>query len=155
MRMPSIPATFAAVLLTANLFAIDVRLGTWKLNPAKSKFVGGVVIKSQTDVREAGPGGFVQVTCTRELSDGRMEKFTYSYKYDGRAYPAKGASFGSIAVRRVDNQTTKFELAKDGTKYDVRGLTSVSADMRTMTQTIKGVDAAGKPVDMVLVFERK
>jgi len=141
--------------LAVCLLAADVRLGTWKLNVAKSKFSGGVAVKSQVDVREALPDGRVQTTRTRELADGKTEKYILVYKYDGRDYPVKGAPFDMIAVKRIDNQTTRFEATKKGTKYEVIGTTMVSTDLRTMTQTSKGTDANGNPVSSTLVFDRK
>lgn len=141
-------------LAFTGLAATDIRLGTWKLNVAKSK-TSGPAIKSQTDVREALPDGRVQLSRTIEYMSGTTEKLVFAFKYDGRDYPVKGAPFDTIAVKRIDNQTIKFRATKEKSKYDISGTTVVSTDLRTMTQTSKGTDADGKPVEATLVFERK
>jgi hypothetical protein len=140
--------------LTLGLYAADVRLGTWQLNLKKSK-VSGPAIKSQTDIREALPDGRVQITRTRELADGKIEKYSFSYKYDGREYPVKGAPFDMISVKRIDNNTTRFETTRKNSKATSIGTTVVSADRMTLTQTSKAVDAAGKMTESTLVFDRK
>ena len=151
-------AFYAAVIgvlgLTIGLYAADVRLGTWQLNLKRSK-IAGPAIKSQTDIREALPDGRVQITRTRELADGKIEKYSFSYKYDGREYPVKGAPFDTIAVKRIDNNTTRFETTKKNSKATSIGTTVVSGDRMTLTQTTKSVDAAGKMTESTLVFDRK
>jgi len=147
-------AVVLGIVSLAGAYVVDVRLGTWKLNLAKSK-TGGAAVKSQIDVREAMPDGRVQVTRKRELVDGKSENYVFSYKYDGREYAVKGAPFDVVAVRRIDKYTTRFETSKKGTKYNVTGMTVISPDAQTMTQTSKGTDAAGKPVESSLVFNRK
>jgi hypothetical protein len=137
-----------------SLFGADVRLGNWKLNVAKSKF-GGPAIKSQSDLREALPDGRIQHSVTREYADGKIEKYTLTYKYDGREYPVKGAAFDTVAVKRIDSQTTKFETSKKNSKAYMTGMTVVSPDARTLTQTVKAFDEKGKAVDSVFVFDRK
>jgi hypothetical protein len=42
---------------------------------------------------------------------------------------------------------------KDGTILG-RGTYEVSEDGQTMTATVSGIDAAGKPFDQVIVFDR-
>src|SRR6266699_284740 len=98
------------------MFAADSSVGTWKLNATKSKFTGSYVVKSQTDVREATPDGGVKVTRTGQLADGTPVKGSFAYKYDGKDYPATGLAFDAISVKRVDANTTTFDVRKNGGK---------------------------------------
>jgi hypothetical protein len=142
-------------VMAVALFAADNAAGTWKLNAAKSKFMGSVVVKSQTDVREATPDGGMKVTRTGQLADGTALKGSYTYKYDGKEYPATGLAFDVLAVKRVDANKTTFEVKRTGGKYHVTGQTVISADGKTMTQTAKGTDADGKPISSTVVFDKQ
>ncbi len=66
-----------------GMFGADSSLGTWKYNAAKSKTTSTNPIKSQTDVREAAPGGGEKVIRTGQLADGTSLNSTYTFKYDG------------------------------------------------------------------------
>jgi hypothetical protein len=136
-------------------FGADSSVGTWKLNAAKSKFTGSYVVKSQTDVREATPDGGVKVTRTGQLADGTPVKGSFEYKYDGKEYPAIGLAFDVLSVKRVDANTTTFDVKKTGGKYHVTGQSVISADGKTMTQTAKGTDAEGKPISSTVVFDKQ
>lgn len=141
-------------ITSVMMFAADTSAGTWKLNAAKSKFTGSYVVKSQTDVREATPDGGVKVTRTGQLADGTPIKGSYTYRYDGKEYPATGLAFDVLSVKRIDANTTTFEVKKTGGKYHVTGQTVISADGKTMTQTAKGTDADGKPISSTVVFDK-
>ncbi len=159
-KMKKIAAKLSMLLmglaLTAGVtFAADSTVGTWKLNAAKSKFSGSYALKSQTDVREATPEGGVKVTRTAVLGDGTAVSGSFSYKYDGKEYPATGLAFDVVSVKRTDPSTTTFEVKKTGGKYHVTGQTVISADGKTMTQTAKGTDADGKPISSTSVFDKQ
>ena len=158
--MKKIAANLSMLLIglaitAAVTFAADSMVGTWKLNAAKSKFTGSFVVKSQTDVREATPDGGVKVTREGQFGDGTAIKGSFTYKYDGKEYPATGLAFDVLSVKRIDPNTTTFEVKKTGGKYHVTGQTVISADGKTMTQTAKGTDAEGKPISSTSVFDKQ
>ena len=156
--MKKLIASSSVLLLaitTTMTFAADSMVGTWKLNAAKSKFTGSYVVKSQTDVREATPDGGLKVTREAQLGDGTAVKGSFTVKYDGKEYPATGLAFDVLSVKRVDPNTTTFEVKKTGGKYHVTGQTVISADGKTMTQTAKGTDADGKPISSTTVFDKQ
>lgn len=144
-----------AAITTIGVFAADSSVGTWKLNVAKSKITGNYPIKSQTDVREATPDGGVKVTRAGQWGDGTPNKGSYSYKYDGKEYPATDAPFDVLSVKRIDANTTAFEVKKTGAKYHLTGQNIISTDGKTLTQTSKGTGADGKPLASTLVFDRQ
>lgn len=151
----SVATVVAGILITASgMLGADIRLGNWKYNPAKSKITGANQLKSQTDIVEATPDGKITVNRTGQFADGTAFKYSFSYKYDGRDYPVKGAPFDMISVKRVDMSTTKFELSKSGSKYQLKGTTVISRDAQTRTITSEGTDAAGKPISQTTVFNR-
>ncbi len=144
------------VAITAiGMFGADSSAGTWKFNAAKSKTTAANPIKSQTDVREATPDGGGKVTRTGEMADGTAVNFSYTFQYDGKEYPATGGPFDTIAVKRVDANTTSFEVKKTGGKYHLTGRNVISKDGKTLTQTAKGTDADGKPMTATSVFDKQ
>lgn len=137
------------------MFAADSSVGTWKYNTAKSKSTSSNAIRSQTDVREATPDGGAKLTRTTEYADGSTVNYSVSFKYDGKEYPATGAPYDMVSVKRIDANTVAFETRKTGGKYHMTGKSIVSKDGKTLTQTIKGTDAQGKPVTATAVFDKQ
>jgi hypothetical protein len=137
------------------MFGADSSIGTWKLNVSKSKYTGSSPVKNQTDVREATPDGGIKVTRTGQLSDGTPVKGSFTYKYDGKEYSGTGLAFDVVSVKRVDANTTTFEVKKAGGKYHLTGQSVISKDGKTLTQTNKGTDADGKPITVMLVYEKQ
>ena len=147
---------FIGMAITAiGMFGADSSLGTWKFNAAKSKSTSANPIKSQTDVREATPDGGVKVTRTGQMLDGTPSNYSYTYKYDGKEYPATGGPFDTISVKRIDANTTSYEVRKTGGKYYGAGRNVISRDGMTLTQISKGTDAEGRPVTYTAVFDRQ
>jgi hypothetical protein len=139
-------------ITTIGMFAADSAVGTWKFNPTKST---NSALKSRTDVREETADGGIKVTRTEERPTGGPTQATYTYKYDGKEYPATGAQFDTIAVKRVNANTSSWEVKKSDGKYHQTGRIVVSKDGKTMTQTFKGTDADGKPVQGTNVYDKQ
>ena len=134
------------------LFAADNTVGTWKLNPAKSK---GSKLTSRTDVREATPDGGLKVTRTDESKTGGPSESTWTVKPDGKEYPVTGGQFDTVSTKRVDANTLSWEVRKSGGKYHQTGRTVLSKDGKTLTQTFKGTDADGKAVHGTNVYDKQ
>jgi hypothetical protein len=136
-------------------FAADNTVGTWKFNPAKSKPANAGAFKSRTDVREATPDGGVKVSRTEQSTAGESSESSYTYKTDGKEYPATGGQFDKVSVKQIDARTTSWEVKKTGGKYHQTGRNIVSKDGKTWTQTFKGTDAQGKSVHGTNVYDRQ
>src|SRR3954453_1735859 len=119
---------------TALAQASDPLVGTWKLNPEKSKGP----YKSGTSVFEADGDG-VKGTVDLAAADGTAYHWTFAAKYDGKDNPVTGNNpFGdSIALTRVDTHTTQ-SIVKQGGKQVATQTTTVSADGKTRMTTTKG-----------------
>ena len=153
--------TFALATLvitsTSAAFAADNSLGTWKLNPAKSKYSPGPFpVKSITAVREAADNG-VKVTTTGERSDGSAINTTYTAKFDGSSasLSGQGAPYDTISLKQVNANTFTYETKNSANKYHATGKLVISADGKTMTMKAKGTDANGKPMDVTLVYDKQ
>ena len=149
-------STVGVVLTAAALTAaqtVDPRVGTWNLNVAKSKYSPGPAPKSQVlTIEAAGKGEKVR---SETVSDTGTRVTEYSAEFDGTPHPLKGTDAAdSVTLKRVDAHTTERVDSKAG-KTVTTYRRVVSKDGKTMTVTIKGTDASGKPVNNVVVFEKK
>jgi hypothetical protein len=149
-----------AVVLGVNVTnlsaqASDPRVGTWKLNVAKSKYNPGPAPQSQTLKVEASDKG-EKVTSEVVGADGKRTTSTYTANFDGKDYPLSGSLVGAdkVSLKRVDARTTERTDKKDG-KAVMTLKRVVSQDGKTMTVTTKGTNAEGKPVNNVVVFDKQ
>jgi hypothetical protein len=130
----------------------DPRIGTWKLNVAKSK---DNTRKSETRTyTQSGDS----VTAHIEIvnSGGSAQAYGYTGKSDGKDYPWTGQVPGgaeTVSVKRVGNTFTSG--SKKGGKLLFTTRITFSADGKVMTLTTKGTDADGKPIDAVRVYDKQ
>jgi hypothetical protein len=148
-------ALVASLMVVVVLFAqTDPRIGSWKLNPEKSKYDPGPAPKSDSRRYEATPDG-TRATVITTPASGSPTTVTYTAKLDGRDYPISGSpTFDTIAIRRVDDHTAEVTLKKGG-KVVQTSKSVISQDGKTMTNTISGTDSSGQPVHNVLVFDKQ
>jgi hypothetical protein len=132
-------------------------IGTWKLNVAKSNFGTVSPPKSQTRKVEAQGNG-AKYTFEGVAADGGKIAYSYSTNYDGKDMPITGVGQANgadtIAITRVNSNTTTSTLKKAG-KVVGTTTTTVSKDGKTTTLDSKGVDASGKPRNVVSVYNKQ
>ena len=149
--------SMAAVLVvgilggTALAQSNDPLIGSWKLNPAKSKGMKG----GTTKIEAVGEG----VKFSSDLvaaADDKPRHSEFSGKYDGKDNPVTGDNpYGNtVALTRIDAKTTRLTFKQDG-KATANVTIVLSADGKTRTSTAKGKDAKGQPVDTVSFYEKQ
>jgi hypothetical protein len=128
----------------------DPLVGTWKLNPEKSKGA-----KSGTTVVEAAGKG-VKWTVDMVSADGTPAHWSFTADYDGKDVPVTGNSpYGNTAnLTRVDAKTVRITSKQDG-KVTTTSTIVVSADGKTRTSTTKGKNPKGETVDVSSVYEKQ
>jgi hypothetical protein len=151
-------ALLGLVLFTAGLALAqsDPFVGTWELNVAKSKFGPGAERKSETRIVESSPTG-MKVSVDRTNADGSNQQYNYTTNFDGKPHPITGmAPYGadSVAVTLGTSNALSFKLTKGG-KAVGSGTSVVSADGKTLTVASKGIDANGKTVSSVAVYDKR
>ncbi len=140
------------------LQAADGFVGTWKLNVAKSTFAKGHEIKDQTVViAEQGDNRVVTVKSTDGTGKATASKYMSPLKGGTVTYtegaPAAGA--GAIVVtKRVDANTTDGTSTLNG-KVVRATHTVLSADGKTLTQSVTYTGDDGKSSKATLVMERQ
>jgi hypothetical protein len=147
---------FTAVLAVASLaaFAADSYVGTWKLNVSKSKYNPGPPSKSGELHNETWGADGVKVTVDTVDGEGAKLHWTYSAKFDGKDYPVTGRpDIDTMMLKRIDASTVEATAKKGGAVVQTVRST-VSADGKTRTSTVKGKNQRGQTVDHTLVYDR-
>ena len=97
------------------------------------------------------------IQITEEIVNVSGERLTISAKakFDGKDYPVTGTpQADTVAYQRVDANTIK-GVAKKAGKVVMNETVVVSPDGKTMTGIYSGIDAIGRPVTAVAVFEKQ
>jgi hypothetical protein len=145
----------SVVMLAQN--SADPRVGTWKLNLAKSNFAGMPAPKSETRIIEARGKG-EKITFKGIAADGSPIAFTITTNLDGKPVPFVGTGVAggadTDAPKRIDPYTVTSTSTKAG-KVVARSKYVVSKDGTVTTQTRKGTDAKGQPITQVLVWDKQ
>jgi len=133
----------------------DPFLGVWQLNVAKSKFSPGPPPKSQTMYiweDEAKIRKNSQVTIS---GAGVPNAVVAIHIYDDTPRPVSGAQgYDSSAYTRVDDHTIKSRYLNAGKVLQTATWT-VSQDGKTLTYTATGVDANGRQVNQLRIYEKQ
>lgn len=143
-----------ALALNVSAAAADQQSGTWKMDPAKSKYSPGPAPKSIT-VKIDSDADNIKLSSDGIDAAGNPTHVEFTAKYDGKDYPITGVpNADTVALERIDASTTKSTAKKAGEV--VMTVTSVvSKDGKTRTSTFKGKDAQGQDVNNVVVYNKQ
>jgi len=143
-----------ADLTNLSAQASDPRMGTWKLNVAKSKYSPGPAPQALTvKVEPSGQGE--KVIAEFVNADGTRTTTQYTANFDGKDNPLTGSQMADVvSLKRIDARTTE-RTDKKGDKVAQTLRRVVSQDGKTMTVTTKGTNAQGQAVNNVVVFEKQ
>ena len=149
-----LPAAILFMGFALSAQAADPIVGTWKLNVAKSTYSPGPAPKSITAKIEAAGEG-EKLTADGVRGDDTPIRVEYTAQYDGKDYPVSGSPMAdTVSLKRLDANTTE-RTDKKGGKV-VQTLTrKLSSDGKTLTVTIKGTDAEGRPINNLAMFEKQ
>jgi hypothetical protein len=157
MRIKNFAAFATTLLLVALVLSAapaDQQSGTWKMNPAKSKYSPGPAPKSIT-VKIASDADNIKLASDGIDAAGNPTHVEYTAKYDGKDYPVTGVpNADTVAVERLDANTIRSTTKK--CDQVVMIVTSViSKDGNTRTSTFKGKNAEGQDVNNVVVYDKQ
>lgn len=144
------------VLITAAvmLSPADGFMGTWKQNLAKSTYSPGPAPKSAT-YTHTQDGDWVIQKCDFINSEGKSISTTTRFKRNGKEYPYTSFSGAhkTITSKRINARTNE-AIVKYGTeKETVRDV--LSADGKTITRIITGIDTKGQLIRESQVYEKQ
>ena len=147
---------FAMLAFASTLFAADPFVGTWKLDPSKSKHSGNAPnAKEATLVIEEQSDNY-HVTVTGTNSDGSplSVKYTVPMKGGTGQVEAGGDVFDAVSSKRIKSNQRENTYMKGGKNAGTRR-SVVSKDGKTLTNTFKGTDPQGNPVTSTQVFDKQ
>jgi hypothetical protein len=128
-------------------------VGTWIANIEKSQRHANHQFQSATMTFEV-IGERVTLTHAGVNMSGKHETGTTVLQADGQEHAVSPQAHGIVVVTRwADAHTLETEARKDGRALG-GGTYVVSADGKSLTATVAGIDAAGKPFEQVIVFDR-
>ncbi|HEX3821942.1 MAG TPA: hypothetical protein VHW45_16545 [Candidatus Sulfotelmatobacter sp.] len=134
-------------------FAQNPYMGTWKLNEAKSKLAAGMM--KNTTVVYAATGDNVKITTDGTAGDGSPLQTEWTGMFDGKDHPLTGdPSADTRAYTKVDDHHLSLENKKAG-KVTTSGKIVISADGKSRTLTLSGMNAAGKKVTSTAVYDKE
>ena len=135
------------------LFASDPFVGTWKLDPAKTKYTTGTAPKELTAVIEL-QGSDLQVTATGTNGDGSPVSVKYTIPVAGGAGKVQAGDFDAITSKVISNNVRLNTYTKNGKELRTRRMV-LSPDGKTMKTTVQGTSAANQQVQGVDVFYKQ
>ena len=147
---------FAAVVVVVAsgllLAQSNPLLGTWKLNPGKSKLTSGAPPKEETFTVQM-VSDQDQVTVTGTAADGSPISFKYEVPSKGGTGKFLAGPFDAVSGKVIDDSTREVSYMKGG--KEMLHIHMVSKDGKTARETVKGTNPQGKPVSGVLVWEKQ
>jgi hypothetical protein len=102
----------AALALSVPAQAADQHSGTWKMNPAKSKYSPGPAPKSVTVKVDSDENG-IKIDSEGIGGDENPTHIQFDAKFDGKDYPATGLPYGdTVSVKRIGADTIQSTIKK-------------------------------------------
>jgi hypothetical protein len=149
---------FVAALASVVSADGDPRVGTWKLNLAKSRYVPGPAPKSLTLTYEATATGLSALTQGTDDKGSPInpDKNKVNIILDGKDHPTQttNAAYNTTAWKRVDANNWNIVRKKDG-KITQNAKNVVSKDGKTLTITTRGTNAEGKTFNNRAVYDKQ
>ena len=153
-------AVLATTLLLVTLAlsvaarAADQHSGTWKMNPAKSKYSPGPAPKAIT-VKVVSDAENIKLNSDGIDASGNPTHIEYTAKYDGKDYPITGLpNADTVALERPDASTIRSTIKK-GDQVVMTVTSVISKDGTMRTSTFKGKDAQGQDINNVVVYDKQ
>jgi hypothetical protein len=145
----------AFVVSASAQFPYDPRIGTWKINLAKSKFNPGPPPKDMTVRFEPNGYNGLRVTIDTVEASGEVTKHTYVANYDGQDYAVSGdPGRDTVALKRIDLFTLEYTNKRAGKVINTyREVIARDGKSRTITQ--KGMSSRGVAIDNEIVYDKQ
>ena len=145
----------ATALPQAGLAQSNPLIGTWKLNLAKSKYSPGPPPRSSTVIWEAVGQGLRSRTEGIDAQGNPTKTDSGVFSFDGKSSPYTGnLAYDATSYKQVNASTIEATRTKAGRV--VQTLTIVlSADGKSRTNTVTGVNEKGQQINDVVVFDKQ
>jgi len=143
----------ATAVLGPAALAADLQLGTWMLNPGKSKYNPGPPPQSGVVKIEAHESGIRYYAKAVDAEGRDIRPVEFTANYDGKDYAVRGSTMADVvSLKRLDANTVEFTYKKSG-KAVVTATSVVSPDQLTRTVTMKTSPSSGRQIENTAVYE--
>jgi len=142
----------AAMAFATAVFAADPFVGTWKLNPSKSKFKTGAAPKEQTlTITESG--GDLDITVKGTAADGRSITTHFTIPANGGNGKIIESPYEAVSGKRISNSERETMYSKGG--HVVYTTHAKISNGKTLTVHSKGTNPAGQMVDGDVTYDKQ
>jgi hypothetical protein len=157
MKRTVITILFLLAAVATVAMSADPWVGTWKLNPAKSKAPGGrLPHPSSTNIIEI-QGEKMHLISIQTSTTGEQEHVEYTAALDGKEYPVQVSPPGpqpyTISLKITDSRTREF-VEVIGT-FTIKGRDVLSEDGKSFSRIVESKDAQGKDTSIIQFFEKQ
>jgi hypothetical protein len=142
------------LVFASTLCAADPFVGTWKMNPAKTKYTVGTAPKEQTvTITETGSNLNVKVAGT--AADGSKISIGYTVPSAGGAGKmVESSAYDGISGKRIGANEREMSYMKGG-KSVYTAHSKLSADGNSLSVATKGLNPMGQTVDANVVYDKQ
>ena len=126
-------------------------LGTWRLNPEKSKYTPGPALRAETRVYTRSADGVTGVV-TRTYADGQTERYEYIANFGGEYMVTGTPAYDAVKLTRIDELASEAWLSHAGMLYGIARRV-ITPDGKTMTITFDRKDN-DRPVHNVAIYDK-
>jgi hypothetical protein len=157
MKRSVVTILFLLAAVATVAMAADPWVGTWKLNPAKSKAPGGrLPHPSSTNVIEI-QGETMHMIVDQTYASGKVEHVEYTAAFDGKEYPVKVSPPSpdpyTISLKRINPRTREF--VENIGKRTIKGRDVLSEDGKSFSRIVNSKDAEGHDSSIIQFFEKQ
>ncbi len=157
MKRSAVMIFYLLLALATIAFANDPWVGTWKLNPDKSRAPGGrLPHPTSTNIIDIQDGK-MHLVSIQTSSTGEEEHVEYTAAFDGKEYPVKATPPGpqpyTITLKNIDARTREF-VEVIGT-FTIKGRDILSEDGKTFSRIVEMKDEQGKDASVIQFFEKQ
>ncbi len=157
MKRTVIMVLFASLAVAAVALAADPWIGTWKLNPDKSKAPGGKLPHpTSTNIIDIKDGK-LHLISDQTSATGEKEHVEYTAGFDGKEYPVTSTPPGpqpyTITLKNIDARTREF-VEVIGT-FTIKGRDILSEDGKSFSRIVELKDEKGNDASVIQFFEKQ
>jgi hypothetical protein len=157
MKRTVVTILFLLAAVATVAMAADPWVGTWKLNPAKSKAPGGrLPHPSSTNIIEI-QGEKMHLISEQTSTTGELERVEYTAALDGKEYPVKVSPPGpqpyTISLKIIDSRAREFVEVIGN--FTIKGRDVLSEDGKNFSRIVEMKDAQGNDISIIQFFEKQ
>jgi hypothetical protein len=157
-RLQLVAGLIAAILLCAPLSngePVSPLFGTWKLNPALSKYDAGASPYKKSTCRIDSVADGIRIVYDMIGIRGGITHLEWMGKFDGQDYPIQGIDeVLTNAYTKIDDFTYDIVIKADGKRAATARIT-IAPDGKSLTTVTTSRNAEGKTIRSTVVYERR